>query len=107
LGVLLRLAQDIEQCMARIDRPEIVCVASKPFGLFGQAEPDRGVPFDIGPSIHVVTDPGRETEGHRRERMPTLWPSVLRVLERLANYHAAGILRVRERLHGLPMLILE
>ena len=48
--------------MISIQAAQIIGITVQPLRFFLKAETDRGVPFDIGPPVHVIADPGSEPE---------------------------------------------
>jgi hypothetical protein len=100
-------AQRVEQRVARVDGVQRSDIARQPVGLFAEPEAQRGMPADIGATVHVVTDPGSEAERHRRKAAPFFGPASLRLLAQPGNDVVARILRIGDRGHRAGMLMGE
>ena len=81
LRVSERRAQGAEQRVIGIDPLKRCDVAGKSLGFLTEAETDRIIPFDIGPAVHVVTDPAGETERQWRKVLPLVRPFGRRMIE--------------------------
>ena len=67
-----------DEFVLAIEAAQRAGIAFQPLGLFRQPEPDRMIPFDVGPPVHVVADPAGEAERHWLERAPFLAPAIRR-----------------------------
>ncbi len=94
-----RGAQSVEQRVRRVDGFQRGGVARQPFSLFGQAEPDRGVPANIGAPVHVISDPAGKAERQRAQGAPLIGPVLARFIEQAGDNRIARILRPAHRGH--------
>ena len=86
--------QLLEHGMSRVDRFEGGRIAVEPLRLLCQTEGDRSVPFDVGPTIHVVADPTGEAEWQRARLVPPVGEGLLRARKHGFDDAVARILRI-------------